>query len=71
MASTAAELLDEVNAAISRLVTGAQMVTVNGQQFQFTHLRELRAWRKELTIELAEATGDDGRGAWEVAFDDS
>ncbi|MFA5436651.1 MAG: hypothetical protein WC372_11490 [Candidatus Neomarinimicrobiota bacterium] len=69
--ATAAELLTEVETAISRLITGGQMVTVNGQQFSFTHLRELRAWRAELKIEVAEAAGTDGRGAWEVAFDDN
>jgi len=68
MSQTVADLLSQVEDAIYRLVAGAKMCTVNGQQYQFEDLTTLRAWRKELKIEAAEAAGTDGRGSWEVAF---
>lgn len=63
-------LLDEVNAAIRQVVNGARSVSVNGQSFHYTQLKELRAWRNELKIEVAEDAGTDGRGSWEAVFSD-
>ncbi|NOY81940.1 MAG: hypothetical protein GXP31_13165 [Kiritimatiellaeota bacterium] len=70
MSATAQQLLDETNDAILRILQGAEFVTVNGQQFHFSRLSELRALRKELTVEIAAAAGEDGRGSWEAVFSD-
>lgn len=65
---TDTELLAEIDAAILRLIRGAKFVTVNGQQFHYTGLGELRAFRAEVVLRIAEADGTDGRGAWESSF---
>ena len=68
MSKTVAELLSQVEDKIYQLLSGAKMVTMNGQQYQFEDLSKLRAWRSELYAEKREAAGTDGRGAWEAAF---
>ena len=65
---TNAELLDETKKAILRLVEGAKFAQVNGNQYHFSSLTELRALQSELEVKVAEEAGTDGRGAWEVAF---
>ena len=70
MSQTAADLLSKTEDAIARLLDGAQMVTINGQQYMFSHLSELMDARKKLTLEVAADAGTDGRGAWEAAFDE-
>jgi hypothetical protein len=65
---TDTELLAEIDAAIVRLIRGAKFITVNGQQFHYSSLMELRELRKEVVLRIAETAGTDGRGAWEASF---
>ena len=67
---TDTELVAEIDAAILRLIRGAKFITVNGQQLHFSSLNELREFRKEVALRIAEAAGTDGRGAWEASFAD-
>ena len=61
---TNAELLDTTNRAILRLVQGAKFAQVNGNQYHFSSLAELRAQKAELEVAVAEEAGTDGCGAW-------
>lgn len=63
-------LLDEVNAAIRQIVNGAKSIMVNGHQYHYSSIGELREWRKQLRLEVAEESGTDGRGAWSGVFSD-
>jgi|APSaa5957512622_1039677.scaffolds.fasta_scaffold411003_1 hypothetical protein len=65
---TNAELLDATKLAIMRLVQGAKFAQVNGNQYHFSSLPELRALKAELEVAVAEDAGTDGRGAWEATF---
>jgi len=64
-------VLDAAAAAQLRLLGGAKMVTVNGQQYQFEDLSALSKiieFAENKLVEVSGTTGADGRGAWEVAF---
>jgi enoyl-CoA hydratase/carnithine racemase len=65
---TNAELLDEARKALRRVLRGATFVTVNGQQFRYANVGELRAMIAEYELKVAEGAGTDGRGAWEAVF---
>jgi len=70
VAMTASELLTLVDEKIKQILNGAEQVSVNGQTFHYTQLKELRAWRRELKVEAAEEEGTDDRGSFEVTFSD-
>jgi hypothetical protein len=65
---TNAELLDAARNALLRVLGGAKYVSVNGQQFHYSSVPELRALISELEVKVAEENGTDGRGAWEGTF---
>lgn len=65
---TTAELIDEAKKALKRVIQGATFVTVNGQQFHYTSVGELRKLIHDLEVMAAEEAGTDGRGAWEAGF---
>jgi hypothetical protein len=52
--ATAAELLEQVNTAISNCLT-AQMTSVRGRQLQFARLKELKEFRESLIAEVNES----------------
>lgn len=57
--ATAAELLEEVNDAISKALT-AQSFTIRGRSQQLASLAELRKFRQELIAEIGEASNNSG-----------
>lgn len=67
-APTNAELLAAARSALMRLLEGAKITYVNGHQFHFSTIPELRALISELEVKVAEDNGTDGRGAWEGTF---
>lgn len=52
MATSASTLLDETNAEISRLLSGAQRYTVRGKSLDRARLKDLRELRQELLAEV-------------------
>jgi hypothetical protein len=69
-APTNSELLEKARLALARVLDGATFVSVNGQQFHYSSVPELRALIRELEVAVAEENGTDGRGAWEAAFNE-
>ena len=65
---TNAERLDAAKTALLHLLNGAKFVQVNGNQFHYTSVPELRSLITELEVKVAEEAGTDGRGAWEATF---
>ena len=68
--ATWAEIKTAAKNALLRIANGAKFVTVNGQQFHYSSIGELRGLIAEYELKIAEAAGTDGRGAWEAAFSD-
>lgn len=54
---TTAELLNEVNIAIRKVMRG-QSYTIDGQTVTRANLGELRSWRDQLRQELAAESGE-------------
>lgn len=69
--ATYAEILTAAKNAMFRLAQGAKFVTVNGQQFHYSSMNELKAMVEFCELKVAEAAGTDGRGAWEATFEDA
>lgn len=49
------DMLDQVNAAITAILTRGQSVTLNGQTYSRANISELRELRKDLRIEIGQA----------------
>ncbi len=55
--ATDQEQLDEVQAAISTILTGAQSMSAPDRQVAYANLSELRSFQKELQLKLASRSG--------------
>lgn len=51
--TSAQQLLDAVETAITEILSGAQAYQVGERMYRFADLGELRTWRKELQAEVA------------------
>jgi len=67
---TYAELLSAAKSALARVMGGAKTVVMNGREFHYSSIQELKDTISWLEVKVAEENGTDGRGAWEATFND-
>lgn len=54
---TPAELLEQIETAITAILSGSQSYTIADRQWTRADIKELRAWRTDLLGEIQAATG--------------